>query len=80
MTKIYENKNGYITKTSWGSLEVYKKSARNLDGWYDVSVNHVYTIYDNGYVRNQYLGKMDKYNFVTYDDQIQFAISILESK
>lgn len=55
---IYENDNGFIKENEDKDFQVYKKTARNLDGWYDVSINHIATFYANGYVRDEFLGRM----------------------
>ena len=78
MEKLYENENGFIKMNPLNNIEVYKESTRNLDGIYDVSINHVYTLYDNGYIRNELLGKVYNAGLKTLDERKICAIEMLK--
>lgn len=77
--KIYETSNGYIEENKHGDFFIYEKTARNFDGWYDISITHTFTFYANGYYRHEYLGRMYNDNKLTdYETRKQRAISYLK--
>lgn len=71
--RIFENENGYIIERNNGNLHVFKRSGVNLDGWYESSVEHKITVYTNGYVRYEYLGKVFNENLHDYDSRLKYA-------